>query len=210
MKRVIFCSGKVYYDLPKERKEQKLEREVAIIRHEQVPKSLLYYQSRANWTEWDYLFIFPSSLLLSAPDLSIPFRLGQGRSQEVRRLRADLVSGGAQEHGPLWLCSAAFPHSVGQQEVNLVRFQFALQTRAPATADRESMLYFRYVGREPAAAPATGPGPPISPSWRGSWKWLSVWERSRRKACDRELHQEKCWRCTLIPKHRGMFKCRLV
>lgn len=105
----------------------------------------------------DYSFIFPPSSLLSpAPDLSIPFRLGQDRSREVRRRRAGLVSGGAQEHGLLRLRSATFPHSVGQQEANLVRFQLALQTRPPATGDRESMLYFRYVGREPAAAPATG------------------------------------------------------
>lgn len=48
VKRVIFCSGKVYYDLAKERKRQKLETEVAIIRLEQVPKSLLCYRSREN------------------------------------------------------------------------------------------------------------------------------------------------------------------
>lgn len=48
VKRVLFCSGKVYYDLDKRRKEQNLEREVAIIRLEQVPKSLLYCRSGAN------------------------------------------------------------------------------------------------------------------------------------------------------------------
>lgn len=36
VKRVIFCTGKVYYELAKERKQQKLERDIAIIRLEQV------------------------------------------------------------------------------------------------------------------------------------------------------------------------------
>lgn len=36
VKRVIFCTGKVYYELAKERKKQKLEKDVAIIRLEQV------------------------------------------------------------------------------------------------------------------------------------------------------------------------------
>lgn len=42
VKRVIFCTGKVYYELAKERKQQKLEKDIAIIRLEQVfnPSSL--------------------------------------------------------------------------------------------------------------------------------------------------------------------------
>ncbi len=36
LKRVLFCSGKIYYDLAKERKAQGLEKEVAIIRLEQL------------------------------------------------------------------------------------------------------------------------------------------------------------------------------
>lgn len=36
VKRVIFCTGKVYYELAKERKQQKLEKDIAIIRLEQV------------------------------------------------------------------------------------------------------------------------------------------------------------------------------
>lgn len=36
VKRAIFCTGKVYYELAKERKQQNLEKEVAIIRIEQV------------------------------------------------------------------------------------------------------------------------------------------------------------------------------
>lgn len=36
VKRVIFCTGKVYYELAKERKLQNLEREIAIVRLEQI------------------------------------------------------------------------------------------------------------------------------------------------------------------------------
>lgn len=39
VKRVIFCTGKVYYELAKERKLQKLEKDVAVIRLEQVQQS---------------------------------------------------------------------------------------------------------------------------------------------------------------------------
>lgn len=41
-KRVVMCSGKVYYELAKKRAEEKKEKEVAIIRLEQVshPRSL--------------------------------------------------------------------------------------------------------------------------------------------------------------------------
>ena len=35
-KRVVMCSGKVYYELAKKRAEEKKEKEVAIIRLEQV------------------------------------------------------------------------------------------------------------------------------------------------------------------------------
>lgn len=36
VKRIIFCTGKVYYDLIKERKNKEMDEEVAISRIEQV------------------------------------------------------------------------------------------------------------------------------------------------------------------------------
>lgn len=44
VKRVIFCTGKVYYDLVKERKNQDLEKQVAITRLEQVSSLTLRRQ----------------------------------------------------------------------------------------------------------------------------------------------------------------------
>lgn len=73
VKRVIFCTGKVYYELARERKQGNLEQDVAIIRLEQVqrshhgeslttspcvvhsshPPSLLRsHRSRSTWSDW--------------------------------------------------------------------------------------------------------------------------------------------------------------
>lgn len=54
VKRVIFCTGKVYYDLLKERKNQDLEGQVALTRLEQVSVLIL--------TEKKTLFVFSHRL----------------------------------------------------------------------------------------------------------------------------------------------------
>lgn len=41
VQKLIFCSGKVYYDLKKKRAEKGMENEIAIARVEQVRKSLV-------------------------------------------------------------------------------------------------------------------------------------------------------------------------
>lgn len=41
-RRIIFCSGKVYYDLLKERDDRNLTKDVAITRVEQVRSSLFF------------------------------------------------------------------------------------------------------------------------------------------------------------------------
>ena len=48
VKRLFFCCGKVYYDLYKERELRKLEKQVAIVRIEQVSYDVI--ASRANQT----------------------------------------------------------------------------------------------------------------------------------------------------------------
>lgn len=50
VKRVIFCTGKVYYDLIKERKNQDLEKQVAITRLEQV-SSLILRRNTSHFRE---------------------------------------------------------------------------------------------------------------------------------------------------------------
>lgn len=57
VKRVIFCTGKVYYELAKERKRQELEKDIAIIRLEQVlnPSPLSEYATHFVFRKWDKL-----------------------------------------------------------------------------------------------------------------------------------------------------------
>lgn len=92
VKRLIFCTGKVYYELAKERKKGNLERDVAIVRLEQVQKLPQCISS---------LWFAPFLILHLFSDLPIPIRLGETGDGEVRQRRAGLVSGGAQEHGLL-------------------------------------------------------------------------------------------------------------
>eukprot|EP00066_Takifugu_rubripes_P002275 XP_003964098.1 PREDICTED: 2-oxoglutarate dehydrogenase-like, mitochondrial isoform X1 [Takifugu rubripes] len=100
VKRVIFCSGKVYYDLAKERKQQNLEREVAIIRLEQIS----------------------------------PFPFDLVRTEAEMYAEAELVWC-QEEH-----------KNMGYYDYVRPRFLTVLANRKPIW----------YVGREPAAAPATG------------------------------------------------------
>ncbi|XP_062989206.1 2-oxoglutarate dehydrogenase-like, mitochondrial [Elgaria multicarinata webbii] len=100
VKRVIFCTGKVYYDLVKERKNQDLEKEVAITRLEQISP-------------------FPFDLL----------------KEEIEKYaKAELVWC-QEEH-----------KNIGYYDYVKPRFRTIVNHTRPIW----------YVGREPAAAPATG------------------------------------------------------
>ncbi|XP_061692338.1 2-oxoglutarate dehydrogenase-like, mitochondrial isoform X2 [Syngnathoides biaculeatus] len=103
VRRLIFCTGKVYYDLTKERKRQNLENDVAIVRLEQFSTPSL------------------ASVGSPCPDLSVPLRPGERRGGETQARRTGLVSGGAQEHGLLRLRAAPLHHRGGQREARLVR-----------------------------------------------------------------------------------------
>lgn len=94
VKRLIFCTGKVYYELAKERKKENVEKDIAIIRLEQV-------QHSHNATPLPPLCFALFLILHSVTDLPIPIRPGQIGDRQVRQRRAGLVSGGAQEHGLL-------------------------------------------------------------------------------------------------------------
>lgn len=54
-------------------------------------------------------------------DLSFPVRPGQSGGGEIHQRSAGLVSGGAQEHGLLWLRPTTFTHCGGRQKASLVR-----------------------------------------------------------------------------------------
>lgn len=62
VKRVIFCTGKVYYELARERKQQKMEKDVAIIRLEQVfnqsPLSLHFLEMRVMQFCHFFIYLF--------------------------------------------------------------------------------------------------------------------------------------------------------
>ncbi|XP_028585075.2 2-oxoglutarate dehydrogenase-like, mitochondrial isoform X1 [Podarcis muralis] len=100
VKRVIFCTGKVYYELVRERKNQDLEKEVAITRLEQISP-------------------FPFDLL---------------KSEIEKYAKADLVWC-QEEH-----------KNIGYYDYVKPRFRTIVNHTRPIW----------YVGREPAAAPATG------------------------------------------------------
>lgn len=112
MKRVIFCSGKVYYDLAKERKEQNLAREVAIIWLEQVPKSLLCSRSMANWTEWGLLlyFSFFFSVVTCPRSLHSPLTWSE---QKWRSMSTQSWSG-VRRSTRTWATTITFGHASSQ------------------------------------------------------------------------------------------------
>ncbi|XP_067828627.1 2-oxoglutarate dehydrogenase-like, mitochondrial [Heptranchias perlo] len=100
VKRLIFCTGKVYYELAKERRNRKMEEEVAIIRVEQLSP-------------------FPFDLL----------------KVEVDKYPDAELIWCQEEH-----------KNMGYYDYVKPRFQTLLQDEQPIW----------YVGRDPAAAPATG------------------------------------------------------
>ncbi|MBN3302781.1 2-oxoglutarate dehydrogenase-like, mitochondrial [Amia ocellicauda] len=100
VKRVIFCTGKVYYELAKERKQQDLESEVAIVRLEQIS----------------------------------PFPFDLVKAEVEKYAKAELVWC-QEEH-----------KNMGYYEYIKPRFLTVLSQDRPIW----------YVGRDPAAAPATG------------------------------------------------------
>ncbi|XP_042288705.1 2-oxoglutarate dehydrogenase-like, mitochondrial [Thunnus albacares] len=100
VKRVIFCTGKVYYELAKERKRQNLERDIAIIRLEQIS----------------------------------PFPFDLVRAEAEKYANAELV----------W-CQ--------EEHKNMGYYDYVRPRFLTVVANKKPIWY---VGRDPAAAPATG------------------------------------------------------
>ncbi|KAM6956511.1 LOW QUALITY PROTEIN: 2-oxoglutarate dehydrogenase-like, mitochondrial [Aplochiton taeniatus] len=100
VQRVIFCTGKVYYELAKERKVQNLEREIAIVRLEQIS----------------------------------PFPFDLVKAEVNKFSNAELV----------WC----------QEEHKNMGYYDYVRPRFLTAVDNKKPIW--YVGRDPAAAPATG------------------------------------------------------
>lgn len=86
VKRVLFCTGKVYYDLTRERKARQMEADVAITRVEQVSRVLPPPCLRAGGSAAPVMLphiYAPVTLLLRPPQLSpFPFDLLQREAQK--------------------------------------------------------------------------------------------------------------------------------
>lgn len=98
VKRLLFCTGKVYYDLTRERKARGMAEQVAITRIEQV--RLGGAQCRLPTPLRFQGLLLTTALALSAA-VSVPLRPPAAGGAEVPQCRAGLVPGGAQEPGLL-------------------------------------------------------------------------------------------------------------
>lgn len=103
VKRVLFCTGKVYYDLTRERKARQMEADVAITRVEQVSRVLPPPCLRAGGSAAPVMLphIPCDTTLVSPAALPIPLRPPPAGSPEIPSCRAGVVPGGAQEPGLL-------------------------------------------------------------------------------------------------------------
>lgn len=99
VKKLIFCSGKVYFDLVKATRELGLDDKIAITRVEQVKRWELFSIKEIDITD---LFVSVNSFPIRSDQermrkvLERPNRLGSGRAQEPRRL--DLCQAQIRNH----------------------------------------------------------------------------------------------------------------
>jgi 2-oxoglutarate dehydrogenase C-terminal len=96
VKKLIFCTGKVFYDINKARIAGNLDKDIAIARVEQVCAD--YYPKSGPF------------FMLEISDFSIPIRPCEEGVRQVPQRSAVLGSGRAQEPGCLELCPAQIQH----------------------------------------------------------------------------------------------------
>lgn len=87
VKRVIFCTGKVYYELAKERKQQQMEKDIAIIRLEQVVHPI----TPAHFEMYYTILLFPLLFILCLPNQISPFPFDLVRAEAQKYTNAELV-----------------------------------------------------------------------------------------------------------------------
>ncbi|XP_033325720.2 oxoglutarate dehydrogenase Nc73EF isoform X2 [Megalopta genalis] len=146
VKRVIFCSGKVYYDLKKARAEKKLEDKVAIARVEQISpfpydlvkkESAKYANAELIWSQEEHknqggwTYVQPR------------FHTALNGTRSVTTGSAPVKSDGSGGWFSGWFSSAK-PTTTSTPEPQSVK------------SDKPEQRTVRYVGRPTGASPATG------------------------------------------------------
>lgn len=159
VKRVIFCTGKVYYDLAKERKQHNLEGDVAVTRLEQVFSYLSHLICHGFTDICCYNYIPPPS-----PSPCPPYRsLRSHLTWFEQRLRSTLTLSwsGVRRNTKTWATMIMFARGSSRwwPTRGLCGMALVFVHRKPRVWLRLSQnlsVFSRYVGRDPAAAPATG------------------------------------------------------
>ncbi len=85
VKRIVFCTGKVYYELTRERKTRNMEDSVAITRIEQVPASSAEHQQCL------LAFLYDDLIPPLAPPQLSPFPFDLVKAETEKYPNADLV-----------------------------------------------------------------------------------------------------------------------
>ncbi|XP_026293460.1 2-oxoglutarate dehydrogenase complex component E1 isoform X2 [Frankliniella occidentalis] len=160
VKKVVFCSGKVYYDIKKARTDKNLEDKIALVRVEQIspfPYDLIkkecakYPDAQLVWAQeehknqgaWYYVQSrFQTTLNGGRPvtELSGPVEVPGGRAQEQGGLLRRLFGADEQERQASAKSSS----------------QAGLQPETQTSSLPSNVRTISYCGRPTAASPATG------------------------------------------------------
>lgn len=162
VRRVIFCTGKVYYELAKERKRQKLETDIAIIRLEQVfiPSPLSEHVTLCEF--WHFFCVFFHLFFIS---LLRSLHSHLTWSGQKRRNMPTLSWSGVRRSTRTWVTMITSGHV--SSPCWPTRSLFGILSVHQFVSNQFwglnnchwwhiFIVPLRYVGRDPAAAPATG------------------------------------------------------
>jgi hypothetical protein len=132
VKKVLFCTGKVYYDLKKARQDRKLDSDIAITRVEQVRNEIRKSVEQEQLRE------------IFCADITVPIRFDQERVCQVPQRSAELGSGRAQEPGGVELRPAQIRDGSDRFERRHVSISF-LFLPFPSKCRCEDMILARLI-----------------------------------------------------------------
>lgn len=197
VKRLLFCTGKVYYDLTRERKARGMEEQVAITRIEQVRVG----RAQPGPPESPQLLEHPPGVaacpLLTAPlalstAVPVPLRPPAAGGAEVPQRRAGLVPGGAQEPRLLRLREAQAADHHQPRQARVVREDQESRRGGQAICGLTLTPAVTPSGMPAGTLPLLQPlatRRPTSRSCSASWTRPSTWTPSR---TSRRLHVGHC------------------